>query len=104
MSWTYTYLNHRVHSLCKHEVVLNWVLRNLLWASEHSLVEHKLTVSPSQSCRVARLVRDCGVLGHGHRGALVSLPLCQHICNVLKPLDEMFPLRIHLHGRSKGGL
>ena len=79
-------------------MILNWVLGDLFRASEYSLVEHKLAVPASQGCSVAWLVRYSGVLGHGHGGALVPLPLCQHVSNVLKPLDEMFLFRIDLNG------
>ena len=98
-----TYLDHGVDCLSIHEMVLDWVLRDLFRVSEHSLVEHKLAVSTSQSCSVARPMRYRGVLGHGHGGALVSLPLCQHVSNVLKPLDEMLLFRIDLNAWVRTG-
>ena len=96
-STPHTYLDHRVDSLSIHEMVLDWVFRDLFRVSEHSFVEHKLAVPASQSCSVAWLVRYRGVLGHGHGGPLVPLPLCQHVSNVLKSLDEMLLFRIDLN-------
>lgn len=89
-------LYNRVDSLGVHEVVLYWIFRNLFRVSEYSLPEHKFRVSPSQGRGVAGLVGDSGVLGHGNGGSLVSLPLRQHISNVVMALDEMLCLRIHL--------
>ena len=64
--------------------------------SEHSLAEDKLAVSSAERRSVAGFVGDSGVLGHGHGGASVSLPLGQNVCYVLVSLDEVLLFWVHL--------
>ena len=93
-----------MHSLGIHEVVLHGILRDVLGPTEHSFAEDKLAVPPTESCSVAGLLGYSGVLGHGHGGALVSLPLSQDIGNVLVAFDEVLSFWVHLwEGGKEGG-
>ena len=65
------HLDHTVHSLCIHEMILHWVLWDLLRVAENSLLDDKPGVSCSHGLCVACTAGHCGVACHYHGGALI---------------------------------
>ncbi len=78
-------------------MIFHRVLWNFFRIAKDPLSKDKLAIPTPQGRGVGRTVGDSSVFGHRHGAPLVSLPLSQHICNVLVTFDEVLKFWIDLY-------